>query len=338
MTNIIQFPVPIPVTNGNLPQFKFAIFGDNLATITTAGYLNSAAIQAGIPLSNADVIQCLYSYNLQTGSGTYGVFTVSISASNGQITLTEWTGTSGVVLPTIVNHIATYTNTTGTIGEDPTTAISGGNIQAGLSGTAGTLASFPGTASKGSLVIQAIANTANNKTTISNDSMAQASLISIPDPGTTFAQFLIGANATPFVSGNLPEASGTVGVMADSGIPAAQVMQLNVTNTMTAAGEIVLSKVNNTESGNAVIASGNAGVITTSSLTTAGGASYAITWTNSLISSTSVILLTLMGGTNPTKNITLQATAGSGTSTLTIYNNTAATALNGTILIGYAVF
>jgi hypothetical protein len=321
MTNIIQFPVPIPVTNGNLPQFKFAIFGDNLATITTAGYLNSASIQAGIPLSNADVIQCLYSYNLQTGSGTYGVFTVSISASNGKITLTEWTGTSGVTLPTIANHIATYTNTTGNLSEDPTTAISGGNIQAGLSGTAGTLASFPGPASKGSFIIQAIANTGNTNTTISNDAMGQSSLISIPDPGTTFAQFLIAANATPFVSGNVPKASGTVGLMVDSGIPAAQLMQLNVTNTMTAAGEIILSKIN-----------------TTSSLSTAGGSSYAITWTNSLIASTSVILLSIMGGTNTTNDITLKATAGSGTSTLTIYNNTAATALNGTIFIGYTVF
>jgi hypothetical protein len=44
-----------------------------------------------------------------------------------------------------------------------------------------------------------------------------------------------------------------------------------------------------------------------------------------------------MGGTNTTENITLKAVAGAGTATLTIYNNTAATALNGTILIGYSV-
>lgn len=215
MTNIIQFPVPIPVTNGNLPQFKFAIFGDNLATITTAGYLNSASIQAGIPLSNADVIQCLYSYNQQTGSGTYGVFTVSIAASNGKITLTEWTGTSGVVLPTIANHIATYTNTTGTLSEDPATAISGGSIQAGLSGTAGTLASFPGTASKGSLVIAAVANTGNTTTTISNAAMGQASVISIPDPAGATADFVVAPSA--LVNGNFVKASGTAGLIVDGG-------------------------------------------------------------------------------------------------------------------------
>jgi hypothetical protein len=100
---------------------------------------------------------------------------------------------------------------------------------------------------------------------------------------------------------------------------------------------LVSSGANGTEAANAVTASGTSGVITTSSLTTAGGANYAITWTNTFIASTSVILLTLMGGTNTTNNITLKAVAGSGSSTLTIYNDTAATALNGTILIGYHV-
>ena len=202
MTNIIQFPIPIPMTNGNLPQFKFAVFGDDLATITTAGYLNSAAMQSGLPLSNADVIQCLYSYNLQTGSGTYGVFTVSIAASNGQITLSEWTGTSGVVLPTVANYIAHFTNTTGTLSSAAGNVIQPGNISAGLAagGTAGTLASFPATGSKGALILAGVANTGNTNTTISNAAMGQASVVSIPDPGAATAKFLLdtgtGATAT----------------------------------------------------------------------------------------------------------------------------------------------
>jgi hypothetical protein len=97
------------------------------------------------------------------------------------------------------------------------------------------------------------------------------------------------------------------------------------------------AKANGTEAANAVTANGQAGVITTSALTTAGGANYAITWTDSFIVAGSTILLTLMGGTNTTKNITLQAVPGAGSATLTIYNNTAATALNGTVIIGYQV-
>jgi hypothetical protein len=191
------------------PNLKFAVFGDNLATITTAGYLNSVNLESN-PIASTDVLQVLYSFNNVTKVGTYGVFTVSISNS-GVITLVEFTGTSGIVLPTIANHIATYTNTTGGLGEDPATAISGGNIQAGLSGTAGTVASFPATASKGSLILAGVANTGNTNTTISNAAMGQASVISIPDPGASTANFIMSALA-----------GGGNQVMATSGLQASQ--------------------------------------------------------------------------------------------------------------------
>jgi hypothetical protein len=110
-----------------------------------------------------------------------------------------------------------------------------------------------------------------------------------------------------------------------------------VANGSVTTTQAIISKVNGTESANAVTASGGAGYITTSALTTAGAGSYAITWTNTFITATSVIQLQVMGGTNTTQNISFTVTAGSGTSTLTIYNNTAATALNGTILIGYSL-
>lgn len=209
MANIYQFPTPIPVTNGNNPQFRFAVFGDGLSTVTTAGYLNAASIEAGLPLSNADVIMALYSFNQQTRTGTFGIFTVSVATSTGQITLTQWIGAAG--------------------------------------------------------------------------------------------------------------------------------MQTNTANVMTSTGSITMNKVNGTEASNAVTANGVAGAITTSSLTTAGGSSYAITWTNSAITATSVVLLTIAGGTNTTENITLKCVPGAGSATLTIYNNTAATALNGTIIISYLV-
>jgi hypothetical protein len=93
------------------------------------------------------------------------------------------------------DHIATYSDAYGTLSQDPATAISGGNIQAGLSGTAGYLASFPSTAAKGSLRFKAIDNTGNTVTTVSNEAMAQASVISIPDPGQVTSKFLLTDNA-----------------------------------------------------------------------------------------------------------------------------------------------
>jgi len=240
MALIYQYPTPIPMTVGEFPQLKFALFGDNLAAITTAGYLNSSNLAAAAPIGNQDIIFALYSYSQQTTAGTFAILTASVSGATGQITLSQWADAANVVLPV--------------------------------------------------------------------------------------------------VSGNVASFSGTAGQIADAGFAATSVMRTNAINTMTSAGRIVLAKVNGTEAANAVTtAAGNSGLITTSALTTAGGASYAITWTNSAITTTSVIQLTLMGGTNTTKNITLEAVRGAGTATLTIYNNTAATALNGTVLIGYSV-
>lgn len=197
MANLIyQFPMPIPVTNGNYPQFKFAVFGDNLSTVTTAGYLQTSAIESGIPLSNADIIMALYGFNQQTLTGTFGIFTVSISASTGLVTLASWGNPGDAILPTTANYLAHFTNTTGTISSGAGNVIQPGNISAGLSGTAGTVSSFPGTASKGSLILAGVANTGNTNTTISNAAMGQASVVSIPDPGASTANFILSAIAS----------------------------------------------------------------------------------------------------------------------------------------------
>ncbi len=111
-----------------------------------------------------------------------------------------------------------------------------------------------------------------------------------------------------------------------------------ITNlNMGTGGKIKADAGVGTCSSNAVTISKMAGVITTESLTTAGGASQAIVLTNTLIAAGDIILLTLAGGTNTTKDITLQAVATSNTGTITIYNNTAATALNGTLIINFLV-
>ncbi len=210
---IYQLPTQVPGMVGVLPNPKFMVTGDNLATVTTAGYLNQVSLEQN-PVAATDVIQILYSFNLQTQSGTYGVFSVSIS--NGVITLALEGAAGEVTLPTIANHIATYTNVSGNLSEDPATAISGGNIQAGLSGTAGTLASFPGTASKGSLVVAAVANTGNTLTTISNAAMGQASVVSIPDPGVATTNFLLtdSASTQSITTGNLTLTLGNLTVAA----------------------------------------------------------------------------------------------------------------------------
>ncbi len=334
MPIIYQLPTAQPSMVGVYPNFKFAVFGDNLATITTAGYLNQVNLESN-PISTTDVLQVLYSFNPQTQSGTYDIFTVSISSS-GVITLVSDTSAGNVLLPVVANNIAQFNGTTGQIYDGSATAAHAGNIQAGVSGTAGTFISFPATAANGTLILAAANAGGAFNTTIRNGTMAQSTVYTIPDVTAATGQLL--AKTAAFVSGNLIQASGTAGVTIDSGVATTALMKNNAVNTMTGVGQIILVKANGVEAANAVTASGNAGVITTSALTTAAGGTYSITWTNTKITATSVIGLTIQGGTNTVQSVVFTCVPGAGTATLVINNIGPTNALNGTILIGYTVF
>ncbi len=172
---------------GVLPSYASIFTNDTEATILTTGYLNKA-VQNGTSFA----LPCIAKVSTKASStadyqvGWYQVAHVGVNWS-----LVPAGSPGDVTLPTIANHIATYTNTSGTLSEDAATAINGGNIQAGLSGTAGYLASFPATPLKGSLRLTAVANTGDTLVTISNALHGQASVYSIPDSGATTANLLI---------------------------------------------------------------------------------------------------------------------------------------------------
>lgn len=226
---ILQLPVPVPAQVGVSPNMKRMVTTDSIGTVTAAGYLNAVNLE-GFPIAPYDVIQMLYSYNQQTNSGTFGIFTVSIS--NGVITLVSWANAGDVLLPVVsgnfaifngttgqikdagylpsnaaktnvvmangassVNHLATYVDTAGTIAQDAATAINAGNIQAGLSGTAGTLSSFPSTAANGSLIVAGVAAGGAFNTTVSNGAMAQSTVYTIPDIGAATGDFVVSTAA-----------------------------------------------------------------------------------------------------------------------------------------------
>lgn len=106
MAKIYQLPTQVPGTVDVFPNQKFCIFGDNLATVTTAGYLNQADLTS--PLSPTDVILAFYDYDENTKSGTYGTFTVSVS-NLGVITLTSvGVAGSGTVNTASINNLAYY--------------------------------------------------------------------------------------------------------------------------------------------------------------------------------------------------------------------------------------
>lgn len=78
---------------GILPGTVKMVSTDNIATITTAGYLNgvnNGNIVSGVQLATTDVIECIYSYNTSTGACSFTLLRPTFSG--GVITLTADAG------------------------------------------------------------------------------------------------------------------------------------------------------------------------------------------------------------------------------------------------------
>lgn len=187
---ILNFKVEQVGQAGVFPAIIYILTDDTLAEVTTTGYLNGL-VRGNTPLSDADM--ALVTTKTSPNAASIQVGWLEVSKSGENWSLVPPAAPGSVVLPTIANHIATYTNTLGTLSEDAATAINGGNIQAGLSGTAGYLASFPATAARGSLRLVAANNTGDTVTQITNAAMGQATVLTVPDPAAATANFLLDA-------------------------------------------------------------------------------------------------------------------------------------------------
>lgn len=202
---------------GVLPSISYINTSDTLATVLGTGYLNHE-VQTGYSFS-LPCIAAVSTLATPTSLPQVGWFTVQHSGVNWNLVAT--TNPGDVTLPTILNHIATFNNTTGGIGEDPATAISGGNIQAGTTAIAGALISTAGTAT-GTLQLKAVSSAGAYNAIISNASLAaQSSTFSLADPVSATSNILQAPSA--LVSGNLIKASGTTGLIVDTGITATSV-------------------------------------------------------------------------------------------------------------------
>lgn len=181
---------------GILPGSVKMITTDNLTTITTAGYLNSSA--SDVQLSPSDVIECLYSFNVSTGSGT--LIFLQPSISNGMITLNVSITPGGVLLPVVSGDYASFNGTSGQIKD---------------SGQAPSNASNPfAVTSPGSLTVNHIAQIADANGSIKDGGVlgtAASKAASAPADATVASV----SGAT--VSGNLLKAADTAGTVADQG-------------------------------------------------------------------------------------------------------------------------
>ena len=180
--------------NPNAAQIVRIYTDSTLAQVQAAGWLSN-------PVSQGYVLSPKNKYLISYNSGSnVDFFNLAISAGVYTLSIAN----TDVILPTIANHIAVFSNTSGTLTEDPSTAISGGNIQAGVGTTAGTLISRPAAATSGTLIVKAVTNSSGNfNTTISNAAaVAQSQVISIPDSGGAAANFLLDAGTGAVISVN----------------------------------------------------------------------------------------------------------------------------------------
>jgi hypothetical protein len=243
---------------GVFPALIYILTNDTLAEVTATGYLNGITQRFNIPLSEADM--ALVTTKTSEGATSTQVGWFGVVNSNGNWSLTGTTGEGTVILPTIANHIATYTNVDGTLSEDPATAISGGNIQAGLSGTAGYLASFPGTAAKGSLRLVGVASAGDTVTTITNASQAAARTYTIPDGGASSSFLLTNSGGTQTIStGSLALTAGNVTSTAG-----------NVTAGSSGHAGVLTSFPGTAANGSLIIAAVDAGAAHTTTISNTG--------------------------------------------------------------------
>lgn len=222
---------------GILPGSVKMISTDNLATVTAAGYLKTGSTSpaAVIGLSNSDIVECLYSYNLSNGSGTFANFQVSIS--NSVITLVETSNPGDVLLPVVSGDVPVFNGTTGqikdsgaalsntsdtffvmspgslTIGNFPTLGDANGTLTGGLPPSAASQAYV--VVSPGSLTTGHILATSDAHGTLEDGGLAAntilTSAIVSPDVSIDLVAFDVACSHTALATG------GAVTLIASSG-------------------------------------------------------------------------------------------------------------------------
>ncbi len=199
---------------GTAPQIFLASTSDSLGTITTAGYLNdqSARVKEGdFFFINYDDTS---TFPLNTGENvSSGRFQVAYSAPNWSLVQTD---VSGFLLASNnLSDVDSVSSARNNLQLGTANNVAFLNVTAGNSGNAGYLRSYPATASRGYLQLQAANSAADYAAIITNASLGQAVTWTLGDPGNANSKILQAAGS--LISGNFPVASGTNGLMVDSG-------------------------------------------------------------------------------------------------------------------------
>lgn len=267
---------------GTTPRIVRIYTKDSFDHVTSANYLQST-LQQGFVFYPNDMACVTY------GNNVTQFFTFAFSGGN--ITLVPVSG--NVELPVTDGYFAVFDGTTGNLKAGAATATNPGNIHAGASGIQGNLVAYPEGTTQGAFKVAATDSPGNYNTTITNDAMAQTTVISIPDPGAATAKFAVAPSA--LVNNNLIRATGTAGLIAD-------------------AGARIISNTTSTYAGG-----GTSNAFATTGLTSAAKGSCVIR-----TSTNNVSIVKAVPGTN-TLTVTFSADPGAGTTVDYIYTTAAMT-------------
>lgn len=198
----------------------------SLANLTGTA-INNGTIQSG--LAAGGIVGDFVAYPTTTLSGFLAFKPAVNSSGNFNTTVSNATAVAQTQVVSIPDSGAATANfilskTTGTqhitVGA---LQVDAGIVSSGIAtgGTAGGFVAYPATTTNGSFAFTPVGNAGNFAATVSPlSTLGQASIYTLPDAGNAAVRFLVGATATPFVSGNFPVASGTGGLMVDSGVAA----------------------------------------------------------------------------------------------------------------------
>ena len=172
--------------SGVSPSIIFILTDDTLAEVSASGYLNGIVQKFGIPLSEEMFAVVTTKTAPNATSMQVGTFGIKKLNNNWSLIDTTSLAPNNILLPTTLNHIATYTDANGGLSQDAPVAINNGNIQAGMSGSVGAFTSYPATVGNGSFSFAAANAGGVFNTIISNGAMTQSTLYTIADIGAAF--------------------------------------------------------------------------------------------------------------------------------------------------------
>lgn len=199
------------------------------------------------------------------------------------------------------------------------------------------------------LTVTGTTTTENSATTIKSTS---ANALAVGANGTTNPVFNVDASTASVATGlDVKGAAAAAGVavsVLSSGTNEALTIDAkgsgSVTINGTATGEVIIgSQLQLADNGTATATSGAAtlnkiaGVVTSESLTTAAGATYTLTVTDSAIAATDIVFASVALGTATTgMPAVTTVTPAAGSLVIIVQNIAASAALNGTIKIAFA--